>query len=155
MSIRESIVTNMQTVMSGITVANGFNLDIVTVELAGRAWDETETRDAARPYIGLLPQRERHQERPGHLEVFWDWLIVAHATPSDRTLATNAALCSDITADIRKALYESPSLGLNDVIRVSLTGRMGSEGSPQAAQEKVASVEHNVTVHFIEGIHDA
>ena len=69
-----------------------------------------------------------------------------------KTLAGNAETCAEITNDIRRALYTDPQIGTEGVLGVRITGRQGSEGSPQAAQDGIAAVALDIVVKFEESM---
>lgn len=148
--LRFNILTKLNLALQGITTDNGYRNTVESVEIAGRAWDESETVD--RPWIGIVPQEEIITDRPGYTEIDWRIALIAHVTPASRTALFVSKACAEITNDIRYCLYDNQDLGLDDVISISLIRRQGSEGSPQAALENVASVELTISIKFIEEI---
>jgi hypothetical protein len=150
MSIRDDIIDAYVSMLTDITVANGYSLTVKTVEVASRGWDEMKTRPDLRPWMGVVPHEEVFTEFPSYVDSELPIDIEVYQTASARTAAAVQQANSDVVADIRKALYEDPQLGVNGVVRARLVRASSSTAHPQAAQEGVASVLVSTTVLFEE-----
>jgi len=150
-TLRHTILDALVTKLSAITVASGYRHTVTTVEVAARGFDEEAARSLKRPHIGIIPQEETFTDHCGQCVSDWRMDLVAHVDCT-RTTIGNAEACTNITNDIRYALYEDVSLGVTGVIGCWMVSRIGSEGSPQAAQDGIATVIITIIVRFEEAM---
>lgn len=149
--LRLTILNAYVSKLQGITVAAGYRNTVDTVEILARGFDDQLAGKGKRPYIGVIPMRESATDEPGGRNVVeWSVDILAHVDVATRTPLGVATVCENITNDIRRALYADPQLGVSGVHMVKITGREGSEGSPDSVTEGVASVLFNTICKFSE-----
>lgn len=134
MTIRYDILVAYKAALEGIATPT-YNNTVNTVTFEARDPSEPAVGTAARPWIGIVPQEERWSDHPGQARVIWPIHAAVYFEVVTRTALAIAEACSDWTADMRKALYSDGDLGIAGVVRVSITNRVGSEGSVSAVQE--------------------
>ncbi len=150
--IRKQILDGIETVMGDIDGTGNYRTTVETIEQLARGFDELGTRNTLRPYIGIVGQGETYAEHPGYLDVTWTVVLLCHLTCAN-TPADVALKCADIKGDVRRALYNTPDLGVTSTsVRINLVSSVGSEGSKQAAQEGIASVSMTMRVFFQEDL---
>jgi len=149
MTIRNDILAAVKTAFEGIATPT-YNNTVNTVVFEARDPSEPNVGAAVRPWVGIVPQEERWTDHPGQVRVIWPLHIIICFDVAVRTDAAMAAACSDWTADARKALYSDGDLGIAGVVRVSITGRVGSEGVVSAVQEGRGAVLIKAEVEFEE-----
>ena len=147
--LRKQVLDALKTTHEGITSANGYNTDVDTVEFAARAWDELATKPGARPWIGIVPQRSDYEDQIGYVDVTLNIDLLCHVTSTKTALAVMQTN-SELLRDIRKALYTDPTLGVDGVIWTKVVGMDGSDASPLAAQEGIASMVVSIQVLYQE-----
>ena len=152
-ALRESIVDAWISAMQGITVAGGYLNTVILVEQAAKPDDQILPADL--PWIGVVPLDEVWIDTSGgYVEVTWDIETRAYLAPSAKTVEAVGTALANITADIRKAIYSSGSgqgnLGVSGVIWARLTGRSGSEASPEFAARNIAATVLRGQVKFRE-----
>jgi hypothetical protein len=120
-----------------------------TVERGYR--DPSQVGAAERPYIGILPLREDYQDEPGRVAVRMGIGLFCYTTPSGATQLAVIASLSNLAADVRKAVYASPqNLSVDELIRIRMVSREGTEGLVESASRKDASMRITVEAKFLE-----
>lgn len=103
---RQAILDNIETTLQSITVANGYDVTVDTVEREVKEWDSVGA--GSLPWLGFMPEAERLEYQPGGvMRVTLPVAVVGHVnatTASDRCDklsdlidATVAALSADTT----------------------------------------------------------
>lgn len=153
--VRYLILTQLKSQLEGITTANGYRNDVNQVEIAARQSDDNEIQPAVNNWIGIIPQEEIIIEEPTEsLLITWPIDILAHFPITTRTPLGVAEECMNWTHDLRKNIYSTQDLGIDEVIMVSMATRSGSEGAPEAARSGIASVCIRINVQFEETVTD-
>lgn len=156
MSIRGDILAAYKTALESITIANGYNTDVETVEYGVRNFNEVKTRPGLRCWIGIGPTRENLTDRAcNQIDSRWEIQLLVHQSAGSRALSDVVDANSKIVADIRKALYSEPALGVDGVIQVSITGVETNDASPEAGQHKAATCAVITSVLFVEEVSDS
>lgn len=147
--IREDIYAALETRLETITVAAGYRTTIDTVEKGYR--DPSEVKSAERPYIGITFLREDYQDEPSRVITMMRLALACYVTPTAATQTAVGAAMSNLTADIRKALYASPqNLSVDQVIFVRVVSRQGTEGLTEAARTRTGEMLLEIVVKFWE-----
>lgn len=152
MTMRNNILVALKTQFVSIKKASGYRNTVTTVAIEARGFDDPAVRPGTKPWVGIIPQRERILHEPfGDIHVEWPFEFLAHFEFTPRTDEGLALACSDMTRDLRMALLQKQNLNITGVIGIFMTGRYGSEGSSEAVRQGSASVSINGFVEFIEG----
>lgn len=105
---KATILTAVNTALSGILVASGYKTTVVTVEQAIKDWDQVSS--TMRPWVGYMPMVSRFE--PQSYESIWTvmpLIVGAHVHGTTAALADAAII--DLQDDIIKALYSDPTFG--------------------------------------------
>lgn len=154
-AIHENIITALKTMLATITTANGYRTNIATVEVKSKDWAEMLKSDANTTdggWMGIVPQEEVYQDRPGIVESTWRIALTSHIriATADETAAVVAA--SGLTTDVRRLLYDTNggNLGVTGVHYVRITRRQDSLGSPEAINERWTTMRFDIDVKLEE-----
>lgn len=147
--IREDIISALKTRLETINGSNGYLTTLDTVEIGYR--DPSKVGPGERPYIGIVPGAEQYNDEPGRVVTQWRIALACYTTPAAATLASVSASLSNLTRDVRRALYASPqNLNVDQVILARVTSREGTEGLIESALKRDASMLLWTTVKFWE-----
>ena len=84
---RRLILENLKTTLEGITVANGYKTNVLTVEPLAKSFADTPT--SLKPWIGVHPQREAlTYEQGGNIRSVLTVLLICHISgnsPDERS----------------------------------------------------------------------
>jgi len=98
---RKLILDDYITALSGITIANGYKTNVVTVERVIKSWEGSKPGE--KPSIGILPQREDITHEPSkQMRVNMTVLVVCHVTGT--TIADRYTKLNDLLDDVITAL---------------------------------------------------
>lgn len=110
---RTNILANVQTTLEGITVANGYNTDVVTVEGVVRDWGEVNA--ILRPWIGFIPQTTTYSYEPGgRIRSVMRLLVFAHLSSASKAAASVAL--DNLQDDLIAAMNADTTRGENAVM---------------------------------------
>jgi len=131
-TVRENIVAQLKSMLSGISVANGYNNDIATVE----RWQQRGNSLNNTPLIVIVPGEEIKTPDPNpfytcHLPIALDvWICHDEADLSQST----DQIINSILGDIERCIMTDPSLAgyALDAIFKSNTQFQGAPGQPYA-----------------------
>lgn len=149
--LRLQILDALAAVLEAIRVPDGYRNTVATVEFTAREPTDQAARSGARPWIGIVPQGEDNTDICGNSTMEWTVQLLAFVdcTKSARGVAEG---CASIANDIRRAIYEDPTLNVEGVLGVRIKRRQGSEGNPQSAQEGVAAIVLELAIKFEESV---
>ena len=154
--IRLDILEAIKEMFEDITVANGYRNTITTVEMVTRCHDDPNIGVDGLPWIGFVPQKEIISDTSfGENRVDWPIWVLSHfhlVTSGVATALNLATACSNMFTDIRRKIYENPTLGVEGVTSTRVTGRIGSEGSAEAVRLNRGSVQVDMMVRFREDV---
>ena len=90
--------------LQGITLANGYSMDVVTVEKVLKSWEDVP--DSKKPWIGFAPDVERYEYQPTHrIRCFLDLRLIAHV--SEKTVDERYEALENLSDDVIRALRQS------------------------------------------------
>lgn len=147
MALRETVLDKVHTLLSGITVAGGYNTTVVTVEQKIRHFECVGKSEM--PYIGIAIVREDYvydQGKQERVNALMEFLCYAEAT----THAAGIAAMSNLRDDIRDVLMATSSLGVDGVIELRLVGTRSAEADPEAIIEGIAAMVIEARVRWEE-----
>lgn len=104
---RTSILLDIKSTLTAITVVNGFKTTVVTSESKLRSRDEVVGDE--RPYTGFGPGRSTYENLMGHMRVTMPWTVVGYVQEDDEIIAS--AAINDLEDDIIAAVMADPTLG--------------------------------------------
>lgn len=145
--IRTQIIDSLKSLMASILVANGYRVDVGTVEVAARDWGECISI-LPDPWVGIVPYESRVTEYPSRLEHEWRMNIITHSKTPTKDSEDVIDTLHAIQDDVERAIYQDPTLGVDGVIFARLTDAEASEPHPQAAIEQIGSTRTGITVLY-------
>ncbi len=153
-TIRQDILEAAVEMFEDITVANGYRNTIVSAEVLAKCHDDPTIGKEGLPWIGIVPQDEIiTDESFGNNKVDWPITILSHFhIDQPGTATTLIAACTNMFTDIRRTVYENPTLGVEGVILTKITSRIGSEGSDEAVRLGRGSLMVKLVVRFLESV---
>lgn len=149
--IQTQILDALVSIMQSIRVSNGYRTDVEHVEVAARDWGEC-VESLPYPWLGIVPYEAPVTEYPSRLEYEWRMNIISHQVSTAKDADGLIAKVHPIQEDIRNAIYEDPTLGVDGVIYARVTETESTEAHPQAAIEGLASTRTGISVLYEEDL---
>ena len=125
---RRLILSNLKSTIEGVTVANGYKTNIVTVESVAKSFADTVSGE--KPWVGIYPKRESlAYEHGGVIRVTFTALLICHI--SRATASVRADSLNDLLDDLIAVLSVDTTRGGNAVMTSIVTVET-DEGDPDA-----------------------
>lgn len=149
--LRQDILDQLKAQLQTITVANGYRHTVTTVAVEARQWDDAMLRSAILPWIGIIPRKELDfDEMNNQARCEWPIDLAYYFEFTPKTMDGLLAASSGFARDIRRCLYSVPSLGVDEVVLMTITGREGCEANAECASQGRAGVIVSIMVKFEE-----
>lgn len=113
MTQRRDITSNVKTTLEAISIANGFNTDVTTVETLLKIYDEVPP--SIRPWIGILPEIERAEYLPGQIRMVLPFNLLGYTFAATNVESDKLDDINDLHDDIIEAMNADQTRGGNAV----------------------------------------
>lgn len=137
-SVRELIEQNVKTTLEGVTIANGYQVNILQVFRYGQPFPATPECPAAQ----IIPEGETYEPAPHPLYTAKLTLMVALLVEAE--VGKVAKAINDILADVTKALMADVTRGGNAVRTFILSSSVYESG----VTEPIGDVRLRVEIHY-------
>jgi hypothetical protein len=107
---RSAILSNLQSTLQSITIANDYKTNVARVEIVPRGWTWTQVSTGDRPFIGIMTGRVVPQVQPA-MTIYetMPFRLMCFVQASSGALKTTAI--DNLEDDITAALYADQSRG--------------------------------------------
>ena len=135
--VRQSIIDNMYTVLSGISTSGGYKTNVTTVEILGKVW--AQVPQGLRPWVGIFPRSTKYQYLPANrVRAVFRISLIAHVSAG--TMAAKREALNDLEDDIFEALNADTTRNLN-AISTTIVETETDEGDPESEGSMVIDVD--------------
>jgi hypothetical protein len=125
---RKLIIDNLKTTLESITVANGYNSTVNTVEVLAKTW--LQVSEVVRPWLGIVPQETKYEYLPAGLVRSTMQISVIGHVPNG-TYAEKRDRLADLLDDLFAAVNVDTTRAGN-AVSTTVSSAETDEGAPEA-----------------------